>query len=157
MVPSDTGEVGFQDGDNEESGLVDLSGVDENGKFEVIPRGTYNAEVANVEYGISQGKGNKMWTWQLELTDEPYQGRKLFYHTTFNEGGLPRVKKALIRLGKTDLLQTAFDPVKVADEGILIGLKCKVRVDVKPYEGSPRNNVKDLLPAGEGGQDFLST
>lgn len=148
-------------GGDEEGGalVVNMNDVDEQGKFVAIPRGMYDCTVTGLNFEHSQSKGNPMWTWELEVMAEyhPDQAsRKLFYHTTFNEGGLPRVKRALARIRcengvNLQLLQTSFNPEKVALEGYLLGARCKVRVDVRPYEGQLRNNVRDILPPSEEG------
>lgn len=135
--------------------VVDLSGVST--KYVPIPRGTYDAEVDNMEFTHSQRSGNPMWTVTLVVRseDDKIDGRKLFTHLTFNEGGLPRVKRFLAAI-KTDdgaeatLLSQAFDPESVAGEGLLVGARCRVRVDIRRYEGENRNDVKAVLPpAGE--------
>jgi len=137
---------------------VDLSSTDEKGNFEALPRGIYDVTVAQLDFGQSQRSGNNMWTWIFEIEDGEFAGRKLFYHTVFNEGGMPRVKRTLARL-KTDdgyeaqLLSNRFSPSAVAEEGRLLGARCRVRVDIRMYEGRKTNNIKDVLPAagGEGG------
>lgn len=135
---------------------VNLSGVEEQGGFEAMPRGNYPVVVDNVEFGHSQSSGNPMWTWTLEVSEGEYQGRKLFYHTVFTDKAIGRVKKALRAVGAVNLLEDDFDPEEVADNGDLAGLSCLAKVAVSTYEGEKRNNVKDLLPiAGGGGGDFV--
>src|SRR3990172_2366155 len=150
------GVEGVDTGEGEEPGvgMVNLTDVDDSGKFVAVPRGTYECEVSNLTYETSS-KGNLMWSWGLTVIQEgEYTNRKSFYHTTFNEGGLPRVKRALARIVtdtgyEKEILIKTFNPETVAMEGRLIGARCKVRVDTKMYEGSMRNNVKDVLPPGE--------
>lgn len=138
--------------------MVDLTGVDENADaFPVIPRGIYPAVVDEVTYGLSQASGNPMWTWKFELSEGDYAGRKLFFHTPFVENMMPRLKKVLSRIAP-DLLQGPFDPERIANESILVGKECRVRLDIKMYEGKNRNNVRDVLPpetAGGGEASFL--
>lgn len=137
-------------GQDEEGGLVvDLSGVDEQGNFEAMPRGTYNCSVLNLTFDYSQRSGNPMWTWELEVDDGDYAGRHLFHHTTFNEKGLPRTKRTIGRVAP-ELLEGPFNPETVALEGTMLGKKCRARVDVKPYEGQMRNNVRDILAPDDG-------
>jgi len=137
--------------------IVDLGGVNENAGYEPAPRGVYDCIVENLEYGKSQRSGNKMWSWTLAVESGEFAGKKkFFYHTTFNEGGMPRVKKTLARIKTEDgyekqLLAGPFNPKTVADEGRLLGARCKVRVDIRVYEGQKRNDVKDILPPGVGG------
>jgi hypothetical protein len=144
---------------------VDLTDVPEQGNFEAMPRGIYACTVSNLTFGQSQSSGNNMWSVELEVDGEQhpdYANRKLFTHLVFTEGGVPRVKKALARMQTDDgfpqtLLQGAFDPEVVANEGRLIGARCKARVDVKMYEGEKRNNVRDILPPDGAGGDFATT
>lgn len=134
----------------EDSGLVvNLADVEEDKGFEVVPRGVYSAVVDSVEFGYSQRSGNPMWTWRFEISDGEYAGRKLFFHSTFNEGGLPRTKKTLSRVAP-ELLEGAFSPEAIADDGVLLGKECQLRVDIRKYEGQPRNNVRDVLAPVDG-------
>ncbi len=141
--------------DAAEGGLVvDLSGVDEDAGYELLPRAIYNCVVDDLEFGYSQNSGNPMWTWRVEVEDGDFAGRKLFTHTTFNEGGLPRTKKAIMRV-HPQLLEGPFDPEEVAASGVMVGLRCRVRVDIRPYQGEKRNNVREILAPEGGGDDFV--
>jgi hypothetical protein len=140
--------------------VVDLSGVNETGNFPVIPRGIYSAEVDSLEYDTAKSSGNKMWTWKFKINDGgEFDGRTFFYHTVFSEGGMPRVKRTLARLKDAgentgyakSLLGGPFSPSRVADEGRLLLATCRIRVDIKPYEGQKRNNIKDVLSPLEDG------
>lgn len=149
-----------ENGSMEEAGsgnfTVDLTGVDENsGGFEAMPRGMYDCLIDDCQFGPSKNSGNPMWTWVLEVESGDYAGRKLFFHLPFTENMLPRIKKILNRIVPS-LAATAFDPAKVAAEGTLVGVRCKVRVDTRPYEGQIRNNVRDILPpSAEGEGTFM--
>jgi hypothetical protein len=137
--------------------MVDFSTVGDEKPFQVIPRGVYDAEVDEVTYGQSQTSGNNMWTLKLALADTAgeFAGRKVFFHMPFVESMQPRNKKIIGRIAP-ELLEGAFDPQKVADEGILVGKPCQVRLDVRPYQGEQRNNVRDVLaPKAAGGEGFL--
>lgn len=145
-----------EDGENEGGvGLIDFSSVGDEKEFPVLPRGIYPVTIDEVTFGHSQSSGNPMWTWKFEVSEGEYAGQKLFFHTPFVESMLPRVKKVLSRVAP-ELLNGPFNPEKIADSGILIGKACRVRVDIRPYEGKKRNNVKDVLEAAAGGGDFLS-
>lgn len=137
-------------GEGEESGfLVDLSGVSEDAGFPVLPRGIYSVTVDNLEFGMSSA-GNPMWTWRFEVTDGDFAGQKLFYHSVFTEKNLPRVRKILMALGASELLEGPFNPPEIASSGMMLGRDLRVRVDVRPYEGRQTNNVRDVLPPTEG-------
>lgn len=164
-MASDTFEDTFEEGSGmstEDSGgmSVDLSGTDENAQVEAMPRGIYPVVLDQLDYGQSQRSGNNMWTWIWEVSDGEYAGRKLWLHTTFTEAGLPRVKRTLARI-KTDdgyeaqLLTSRFNPENVANEGRLLGARCRLRVDIRVYQGRKTNNVRDVLAVtGEGSDGF---
>lgn len=141
--------VDFSDGDDGESLVVDFSTVNDS-TFEAIPRGMYNCTVDELTFEHSQRSGNPMWSWRLEVADGDYAGRKLFFHTVFKGDGLPRTKKTIGRVAP-ELLQGPFDPEQIANDGTLLGRSVKARVDIRPYEGEKRNNVRDLFAAEEGG------
>ena len=128
--------------------MINLAGVEEEKALPVVPKGIYPGTVDDLTFGHSQA-GNPMWTWKFEISEGEHQGRKLFFHTPFTDNMLPRVKKILSRVAP-ELLTQEFSPEKVANDGSLVGRACKIRVDIKPYEGQPRNNVRDVLPAGDG-------
>lgn len=150
---SDDQGVDFGESTDSEGLVIDLNDV-EDSSFEAIPRDMYVCEVDSLEFGYSQNSGNPMWTWVLAVAGGEYEGRKLFFHTVFAGNGMPRTKKTLSRVAP-ELLQGPFDPEKVADEGSMIGRKVKARVDIRKYEGEPRNNVRDLFAAEEGDGDFI--
>src|SRR5690242_14050852 len=82
-----------------EGQLVDLSGYDENAsQYPTLARGKYDAELIEMEYGQSQRSGNNMWTtiWEVldpKLADKNGKQPRLYFHLTFTEGGLPRIKR----------------------------------------------------------------
>lgn len=131
--------------------MIDLSGVPDETERPVIPRGIYPATVDDVSFGHSQSSGNPMWTWIFELSEGAgeYAGRKLYFHTPFVEVMMPRVKKVISRVAP-ELMNGPFDAEKIANDGVLVGKACRIRLDIKPYEGKPRNNVRDVLPPEEG-------
>lgn len=143
------------DTNNQGAGLVlDLGSVDENRPaFEAMPPGVYNAVVENVEFKESS-TGNPMLSWQFTITDPEFNNRKVFNHTVLNkEAGLASLKRTLIRV-LPDFPLGSFNPEQFADEGVAIGRECRVKLNVRPYNGEKRNNVTDVL-APETGSDFL--
>jgi hypothetical protein len=149
----DTGGADTEDG---EGLVVDLSETGD-GAYAIIPKCLLGAVVDEVTFSYSPRSNNPMWSWKFEIEEGEFKGRKLFYHTVFNEGGMPRVKKTLARIKSEDpavaaLLNTKFSPAKVAEEGILTGARCRLRIDKRKYEGEWRNEVKDVLaPAEDNG------
>jgi hypothetical protein len=156
--PADANDAAMFDGDAEEGFTVDLSDTDENASgFVAIPRGMYPAIIDDCTYGLSQRSGNPMWTIVWEIESGEFAGRKLFFHLPFTPNMKPRVKKFLARVAP-ELANVPFNPKSVAEEGLLIGKRGKLRVDVRKYEGENRNNVRDVLPpeAEAAGDGFLS-
>jgi hypothetical protein len=143
------------DGNMEEGFVVDFSQVGDS-NFVVLPRGVYDAQVDDCTYGLSQSSGNPMWTWKFEIEGGEFNGRKLFSHSVFTPAAMPRTKK-VIGVVAPELLNGPFNPKEVAESGVLLGRKVRIRLDVKKYEGQDRNNVRDVLaPAAEaGGGSFL--
>ena len=145
-----TGEIG---GDLDNFTL-DLEGVDENsGGFEALPAGIYDCIVEETEFGASS-KGNPMITWKFKVIDEAYKNRLFFYHTVLNtEIGIANLKKTLVRVCP-DVSLTGFNPASFCANGEALGLPCRVKVNIRPYNGEKRNNVKEVL-APEAGDAFI--
>ena len=132
--------------------VVDLSDVDADQAFELMPKGKYVVIVDDLEYGLSQSSGNPMWTWIFKIAEGEYEGRKLWYHTVFQSNTLGMVKRALNAVG-SDLGGQTFNPDDVANSGDLVGLRCVAKVGFNVYEGSKRNKITALEAEGEGGAD----
>lgn len=139
-------------GFDDEDGLVlDLDSVDETmPAFVALPAGIYDAVVENVEYGKSKNE-NPMLTWTFTLTDPEYKNRKMFYHNTLNkEAGIAGLKRTLIRVLPEHGFSN-FSPRAFADEGVAIGAECRLKLNIRPYNGEKRNNVVDVLAPATGG------
>lgn len=134
---------------------LDLESVDETKTgFEALPAGVYDCIVENTEFGPSNN-GNPMITWTFKVVDEQYKNRLLFWHTVLNTDiGIANLKKALLRICP-DVPLNGFNPAKFCDEGLAVGLPCRVKVNVRPYKGEKRNNVREILPA-EQADAFLN-
>lgn len=130
-------------GDDE---ILDLSDVDENAGFELVPAGVHDAIVADAEFGESQRSGKKMITWTFELTgsNEKVAGKTLKYYTvTETANGMARLKKMLVRIAPNLNMKT-FRPGVTPQE--LIGNACRLKIQTRRYQGENRNDVKDVLP-----------
>jgi hypothetical protein len=148
--------VDFSEGGAADSCVVDMSSVEDSG-FQPAPKGIYLCNVESIEFKISQSKGNPMWAWTFEIADGEFAGRKFFFHTVFKGPGLPMTKRALARVAP-HLLTQAFDAANPETYSPLIGTQVRVRVDIdnKNKEYGPRNNVKDIFAATEGGEGFVN-
>jgi hypothetical protein len=91
-----------------------------------------------------------MLTLQIAITDEgAYRGRKLYTYWSFSQKALPFTKAAINRVAP-ELLTAKFSPQKVADEGLLLGKPCRIRVAVEDYQGEPRSKISQVLSASTG-------
>lgn len=138
-------------------GLVfDLTGVEEEKGFEIIPKGTYNAIVDEIEFGESKA-GNPMMTVKYQITDAEYENRVLFDYWVLqgkgSEFGMSKLKKFLVRVCP-DVNIAAFNPAEFANNGEGVGRICQIVLGIQTqkqgeYKGEKRNTVKDVLaPAG---------
>jgi Protein of unknown function (DUF669) len=138
--------------DDDDALVFDLDAVDERGTYELIPAGIYDATVDNVEYQRSKA-GNPMLTWQFAIQHEG-RDRRLWHHTVFVENGLPRVKRTLARIAP-DMPLNQFRPKDQGTLNALMGRNCRVRVGQRQYEGTMRNEVREVLPALAEAATFL--
>ncbi len=131
--------------ENEGAGVVvDLSDVKDD--YELVPRGVYPATVDSVEFKYSQNSGNPMWEVRMMITEGDYEGRKFPTYLTWAGAGLPGTKRTVQALWP-QLLEGPFDAKEIAESGDLEGTPCRIRIDIRPYEGQKRNNIKSVLPA----------
>jgi hypothetical protein len=138
--------VDTEDGEEGGSVIVDLSGVDEDAGFETRPRGKYPCEIIEAEFKYSQNSGKPMWELTLEVEEgHEHEGARFWFYVSFSEKALPRAKKTIAAIYPELLEQGAFDPEEVADEGVLVGLRCIAQVVIRRYEGENRNSVRELL------------
>ena len=132
--------------------VIDLDEVDESAPtFEAMPPGVYDCVVDNTDFGMSQRSGNPMITWVFRVVDPQYENRLLFYHTTLHDKrGQGQFKRTLARV-VPDAAKGKLIPKQFAEEGTAVGMPCRVKVNVRPYEGQKRNNVKEVLPPADAG------
>ncbi len=138
--------VETEDGDEQGSVVIDLSGIDEDEGFETRPRGKYPVEVIEAEFKYSQNSGKPMWELTLEVEDgHEHEGARFWFYVSFSEKALPRAKKTIAAIYPELLEAGPFDPEAVADEGVLVGLRATAQVVVRRYDGANRNSVRELL------------
>lgn len=146
------------------NGMVfDLSSVSEStGSFEVLPKGTYEATIDELEYTTSQS-GNAMLKVVYSIVGSEYEGRKIFDFLLLEGKGaeysLPRLKQLLVRVcPEVDL--SAFKPQEFADSGTAVNRLCQIKLAVTTqkqgeYKGEKRNNVREVLSSAEVANSFL--
>ncbi len=145
----------FADGD-EDSLMINLSNV-EAMSFEAIPKGTYPVVVEECEFQISKSSGKPMWNVKFSITEGEFTNRKLWTYMSFSEKALPMTKTNIGVLAP-ELLDGAFNPKTVADEGTLVGRTAIARVAIeKGQDGNDdRNVIKGLKASGTGNDDGFS-
>jgi len=152
MGEQSSGNVGVGSGQDEGGLVFDLSGVEENKVFEIIPKGTYDAVVDELDFGDSKA-GNPMISVKYSITSPEYEKRVIFdYWVLSGKGsdfGQAKVKKFLVRICP-DVDLATFRPKDFADNGIAIGRQCRLVLGIQTqkqgeYKGEKRNTVKDTL------------
>lgn len=143
----------FQDGGDGESLLVNLAEVEAQ-SFEVFPKSNYNLVVEECDYEISKSSGKPMWNMRFSIVDGPFANRKLFHYISFSEKALPMTKAALEVLAP-ELVETQFNPKKVAEEGTMIGRTATAKVGIQKGEGDyeDKNVIKSFVKNGGGSKD----
>lgn len=150
--------VGVGSGTDEGGMVFNLTDVEEERKFEILPKGTYPAVVDSFEFGASS-KGNPMITAVYSVTDPEFENRKIYdYMVLAGDGkdfGLAKIKKFLIRVCP-DMDITSFNPKTVSDEGTAVGRECRLVVGIQTqkqgeYKGEKRNTIKDILAPDNAG------
>lgn len=142
----------------DQGGMVfDLTGVEENKGFEVLPKGTYGAVVDEFEYGRSKAD-NPMITIKYSITDAEYENRAVYDYWVLqgngSEFGLAKFKKFLLRICP-EIPLASVNPQSLSDTGAAIGKACKIVLGIQTqkqgeYKGEKRNQVKDVLADDAG-------
>ncbi len=152
-----------QGGEIQDDSLVlDLGGVEEDQpEFELIPAGTYDAIIENAEYKKSKASGNPMISWTFRLSQPPYEGRLMFYHTVLNkDSGLRRLKRLLLRC-VPEIEMGEFKPAQFCDEGIALNRPCRIKIRVATRKNrdtgrsEPTNQITDVLGPSEEATSYL--
>lgn len=121
---------------------LDFTGVTVS--FEPVPVGNYPCVVDEVTYiPHSKKSGQPYVTFIFKVTDPAqYAGRKFFMNCSLQQDALWKLAQTMDALGKTvpeGHLQLDLDG--------LAGLPCVVSVSIGSYQGKPKNEVVDVLPA----------
>ena len=140
--------------DNDDALTFDMTAVEE-GTYEIVPKGTYNTIIEQLEYKLSQSSGKPMWAITLVITDGEYQGRKLFTNISFSEKALSMAKTQILRIAP-EVLSSTFNPRKIAESGDLIGKACRAKTKIEVYEGEEKTRVQTLLAPADNDDGFAS-
>lgn len=125
---------------------IDLSAVEE---FDPLPVGNYPIVVEKVELRSSKADAESQYlNWSLAITDDEFEGRKLFFMTSLKPKALWRLKAVLKALGMVvDTLDLSVDDeTNLVLQPELTGLVGLAVVKNEVYEGRLRDKVDDILP-----------
>lgn len=136
-----------------ESVHLDLTGVSLD--FEPIEPGTYLARVASCDVGDSKSSGNPVVNWQFEIDEEPYEGRKLFFHTSLMPKAIWKFAQTMKALGWTEEEMKSPDGFEFEPDDT-IDVECRLVVTQEPYQGQVRNRVQRALGLGDAALEELS-
>ncbi len=139
--------------------VVDMSNVAEQ-KYELIKKGIYNAEVDQLDFGLSKSSGAPMFTFLFRITDGEFENRKLYFYASFSPKAMSGTKTTLMRIAP-DIFGERFVPETVANSGMVLGRRVRIKVTHEAYEGEQRARVQTVLTpmdgaaaGGEGGGFF---
>jgi hypothetical protein len=117
---------------------VDFSSLNNN--YDLVPEGTYSAEIMKVQIKSNKNNNSKHLCWTLKITDSPEEWNCLLFIIT------PLAENALWRLKK--LLKVLHYPISNSvvdiDTDKLAGKKLKVTVVQEKYQGKLYNKVLDF-------------
>lgn len=118
---------------------------------ELVPEGTWDAEVSEIERATSKSSNKPQLILTFEAFDD--QGESLGtlrswepMHVGFR---MQQLRAALSRKGDPKLTLSS----DTVDWEILVERACRVKVKHERYNGSLNNKVDKILPALEGAQD----
>lgn len=129
------------------------------GGFDPVPEGTYEVIIEKVEVRDSKSSDNDYLNWEFRITDEEYEGQRLWNITSLSPKALFRLKEDLLTLGVIEEdeeveLEWEEDVDITQSEGPRLlfpeveGLACCVQVRNEVWEGKERNKVAAVLEAG---------
>jgi hypothetical protein len=115
----------------------------ESSGFTPLEPGAYHAKLRDVDT-TREGPKGPYWSWEYEVIDEPYVGRRLWNNTSLSEAAAFKMKETFEAFG----VDTSTD----TDE--MIGHVIKLLVSVRtiqsgPREGEESNQIDRIKPADE--------
>jgi hypothetical protein len=141
-------------------GSLRINFAEVEGSFTPLPGDTwYQATIERVEVRESNSSDNDYLNWEFKVTEDEYEGRRLWMISSFSEKALFRLKDTLVALeviDPEDELDIEWeDGVDITPkEGPLVtnpeldGIACEVLVTNEVYEGKERNRVSDVRLPG---------
>lgn len=131
----------------------DMTNTEAEDGYPVLPKGNYAAVIDSVDYQISKNSGNPMWKMGFLITEDEHASKnlKVFSYQVFKEDQKGRVVALLENLGHANLNTADFNPKKIADDKVLVGSPCTLRLDIRQSdEYGNSNEVKRVMKVGTG-------
>lgn len=126
-------------------------------EFSALPAGFYDVIIEAVDPGYSQKDGSEYLTWVLVVTNEEYNGSKLWHRTSMKKNAVAfpgsGFYAVLSRFGLTEHFtgkDMEFEDLAAELAEIAPGLTAKVAVSVYVYNGKNRNDCDEFFKT-EGG------
>lgn len=115
--------------------------------FAAIPPDVYVVKLNDVD-GSREGPAGPYWSWELEVVDGEYAGRKLWVNTSLSDKADFKMKEVF----------HAFGYSADSDTDEIIGEQCRVLVSQRVIEQGQRkgqlgNNVDECMPLGDADGD----
>lgn len=121
--------------------------------FSALPVGTYTGKLVNVDTSKS-GDAGPYWSWEFDITDDGFEGRKLWVNTSLSEKADWKMKEVFNAFGH----DAESDTDELIGESITLVVSQTV-IERGNRKGQMGNNVDQCLPLGEdpdaGGEDVF--
>lgn len=125
------------------------------GGFDVLPEGQYECVIERVEVRESNSSDYNYLNFELKVTNEDYEDRRLWFIRSFSPKALPMMKDTFVALGVIEEDEEVdFEWDEDVDitpkEGPVLtnpdleGIECVARVSNEMYDGTERNRVNGL-------------
>ena len=153
MADSNATEFDFEFSDSLVLNLDELA--EEPEERDVLPSGTYDAEVISAEFTKAKS-GAPMVRWTFQTTDPDHGNTRFWDYTVLNNQiGINNFRNHIVATG-ADVDLSDVSPAEINDA--VTGSDVRVRVVKGSYNGRPNHDVKGVYPpTGEdAGEDFLS-
>lgn len=119
--------------------IINFKGVPDPADYSVLPVGTYNCRVSNVEESATNN-GDIMWNFTFEVVDGEHIGRRIFDRLVFSAKAMSRVKLICKRFGLNVDGEIDLVPSMFLDKYIRLDLEIEEYLD-KERKTKQRNSV----------------
>lgn len=137
-------------------GSISINFAEVEGGFEVMPDGVYPVVIEKAEVRESKSSDHPYINYEMTISEGEYEGRKLWYISSFSPKAGFRMKDDFIALGVIEgdeELEVIWDEdVEITpSEGPLViepeltGLPANARVYIDTYKGKENNKVDSLM------------